>query len=302
MPASSERDVNTERVHRVLEAMSDTIYADLASPRRTAEFCLTTVQRAIEQRNPRALWDWIDYERAVPNAEALIECLDLSVDTIIGNSLDRELVGFCEGMRRETRDYVGYHSRRTRSEAVTRNIEPIVDGILTAIHAFDPALYEHSLVVGKFAHRLADGMGLSPEVTANIAVAGQVHEIGKLRVSRKLYHKPLPLTRNEFKTLHEQIWAGEAMLRNQPLLAGIATIVAGVHDIEAGGECSDIESKVIAVADVFHTLLQARPYRKAFAPQDALKMLLGLADRFDHDVIGQLAAMFGHTENSARSA
>jgi HD-GYP domain-containing protein (c-di-GMP phosphodiesterase class II) len=302
MIASSERAEHSTRVRGVLAEMPEPLYRRLSFPQQTADLCLTTVERALRLRNVRLVWEWIDYERSTSDEQALIACVDLAVNTAVGGTIDRETLQLSERIRSEVRDYVGAQSRRSRTDVRVREIEPVVDGILIALHAFDPSLHDHGIVVGKLARRLGEALDLSEDTCASLDVAGRVHEIGKLRVSRDLYVKPLPLTRTELQTVRGQIRDGFEMLRSHPVLAGITAIVEGANDVEAGTTAGDIECRILAVADVFHTMLIARPYRQARTPQEAFDTLQSEPSRFERSVVDALANMLGYHGQVAQSA
>jgi HD-GYP domain-containing protein (c-di-GMP phosphodiesterase class II) len=96
-----------------------------------------------------------------------------------------------------------------------------------------------------------------------------------------------------------------------PALAHIAPIVRAQREwfdgrgYPAGTSREEIpaESRIVAIADAFHAMTVARPYRQARSTNEALEEIVAMAGtQFDPELVGAFAAMLGYRPRVARSA
>lgn len=285
----------------IVESMPQRLYAALPYPSKTAEFCVDAVDAAMRTRNPRRILDWLDYEMATPVNENLLECLDLTIRRVVGFRAGQERTVFSSMIVKEARAHVRGASQAIRRSVANRNAEPIVAGILVAISAYDESLAKHSLAVETLARRMADFAGLDEETIARISLAARVHEIGKLSVTSDLRSKRARFDDHALATVRAQIRAGSDVLNAHEPMRHIVHIVRACYD-DVSSEMPT-ESRVIAVADAFHTLTMSRPYRKAVGPREALTEVLRLrGQRFDPAFADALAGMLASPHTFAQSA
>ena len=114
-----------------------------------------------------------------------------------------------------------------------------------------------------------------------LELAGLLHDIGKLRVPDELLEKPGPLTEVEKRTMSRHSFDTYNILCNIKGLEQVALWAAQHHERvngtgypyhnRAGG--ISLEARIVAVADVFQALAQARPYRPPMQPPEILEVL-----------------------------
>ena len=74
----------------------------------------------------------------------------------------------------------------------------------------------HGMCVSNLAFQVACEMGLEPEICHELAVAGVVHDIGKLEISKYLYSRQSdPLTIEELKYVRTHSTMGYAILNER---------------------------------------------------------------------------------------
>ena len=167
-------------------------------------------------------------------------------------------------------------ARRTGSEI---DIEKLL-GLSRLLEARDPYVHGHSRRVARHAVRVARAMGLSKEQVAQVRVAAEVHDIGKLFTPRQILNNPGPLTDAEYTVIQEHAARGAEMLEG----VGDPQITAMVrhhHERIDGygypdglrGTDIPIGSRIIAVADTFDAITSARAYRSARSHKLALDVL-----------------------------
>ena len=95
--------------------------------------------------------------------------------------------------------------RTTELESSMRKFYKSIDGAVKAIaltvEMRDPYMAGHQARVADLAADIAREMGLSPEQTAVIHMAGSLHDIGKICVPAEILAKPSVLTRDEFRLI-----------------------------------------------------------------------------------------------------
>jgi putative nucleotidyltransferase with HDIG domain len=177
-------------------------------------------------------------------------------------------------------------------------------GVLMILRHFiskDSYTENHCHRVSVYAVRIAAAMNLDAERIEDIRAAALLHDIGKLDISRELLYKAARLTREEYEEIQKHVAKGIAML--EPVggsLRRVIPIILAHHDRFDGsgyhptrGDDIPMESRIIAVADVYDSLTSDRPYRKAMSPFEARDTILkGAETEFDPKVVAAFQHAF----------
>jgi putative nucleotidyltransferase with HDIG domain len=157
----------------------------------------------------------------------------------------------------------------------------------------DPDLATHGRQVGRYAAMTARQLGVPRATADGLRLAGELHDVGKLEMPRRILDKPGPLDADEWAQIRTHPAIGAEMIRRVGL-DQIAGWVFAHHErpdglgYPRGLYAADIplESSVLAVADAFHAMTTDRPYKFAMHPADALAELDRAAgSQFDHVVV-----------------
>jgi putative nucleotidyltransferase with HDIG domain len=181
-------------------------------------------------------------------------------------------------------------------------------GVLMILRHFiskDTYTENHSYRVSVYAARIAEQMGLNAVRIDDVRAAALLHDIGKLDISRDLLYKAAKLTNEEYEKVQQHVAKGIEML--QPVggsLNRIIPIILAHHDKFDGsgyhptsGEAIPLESRIIAVADVYDALTSDRPYRKAMSQFDARDVIVkGSGSEFDPAVVDAFQTAFRRGE------
>ena len=187
-------------------------------------------------------------------------------------------------------------------------------GVLMILRHFiskDTYTENHCYRVSVYATRIAAQLNLSPDRVEDVRAAALLHDIGKLDISRDLLYKAAKLTREEYEAVQEHVSRGVEML--EPVggaLRRVIPIILAHHDKFDGsgyhptsGDNIPIESRIIAVADVYDALTSDRPYRKAMSPFEARDVITnGAETEFDPKVIAAFNTLFKRGELEIWSA
>jgi putative nucleotidyltransferase with HDIG domain len=150
-------------------------------------------------------------------------------------------------------------------------IDLICEAFAEVVDAKSHFTFCHSMGVADAALGIAQHIGLSPERVQLVRRAALLHDIGKLSVSNTILDKQGKLTENEWKAVYKHPGLTRRILERVGPLREIA-VVAGEHHEKLDGtgypdrlmaQDLTLESRIIAVADVYGSLSEDRPYRAA---------------------------------------
>lgn len=160
---------------------------------------------------------------------------------------------------------------------------------LASIKSYDEYTYSHSVNVSVLSMLIADRMGLSKTDTAQIGVAGLLHDIGKTHVPQSILNKPGTLDPEEWKFMERHTLMGVIELcRVKSVQAVIDPIfVAMQHHLFFNGTGYPRKSgawklhpyvHLIIVADIFDAMTTPRIYRQMTpTPDKVLRFILAKA-------------------------
>ena len=168
-------------------------------------------------------------------------------------------------------------------ERSTIGRDDVVASLLAAIEARDTATCEHSRAVGMWCGRLAKSLGMSAREQDFCAVAGTLHDVGKVSTPTEILQKPGPLDPDEWETMRAHAAAGGRMLERIPALREYASVVRAHHERLDGrgypdrlsGASIPMTARIVSVADSFHAMISRRPYREALPVPHAIEELRG---------------------------
>ena len=153
----------------------------------------------------------------------------------------------------------------------------------------------HVKRVSEYTRVLAEAMGYTPDEVDTIRVASMMHDIGKINIPSSILEKPGKLTDDEFEVIKTHVTEGEKLLHNSPgRIMQTARIIALQHHERWNGKGylgikgTDIalESRIVALADVFDALVSKRPYKTAFSDNTAYDIITkDSGSHFDPDVV-----------------
>jgi diguanylate cyclase (GGDEF)-like protein len=167
-----------------------------------------------------------------------------------------------------------------------------------AARMHESGLLDHLQRVAHFsrliARRLAGSHGLTDDFVEQVFLFAPLHDVGKAGISTDILLKPGRLSPHERTVMASHVTIGmqivETLIVRFDLgdLAGIdvlRNIVAGHHEkldgsgypLGLGGDAIPLESRIVAVADIFDALTSHRAYKEAWPAASAFATLEALA-------------------------
>ena len=148
----------------------------------------------------------------------------------------------------------------------------------------------HAICVSCLAGRLAAMLQEEQTVCYDLAVAGTIHDIGKIKLSSYLYGRDEEaLDVEQMKYIHQHTELGYEIAREHGYPEHIQQWILHHHENYDGsgypfhlkGEEIPYGARILRVCDVFAALTADRPYRRAFDLETAMDLMIEEIKNFD---------------------
>ena len=139
----------------------------------------------------------------------------------------------------------------------------------------------------------AEEMGLPHEQCYELAIAGMLHDIGKLKLTSYINGQEQdPLVIEELKYVRMHSTLGYEELKGQGYSDFVLESILYHHENYDGsgypankaGEDIPIGARILRVCDVYAALISDRPYRKAFDISAVMELMIDEVKNFDMQV------------------
>lgn len=158
----------------------------------------------------------------------------------------------------------------------------------------------HNINVASLSVVIGIKMGLRPDELKRIALAGIVHDVGKIKIPLQILLKPDKLTEKEYELVKLHVPLGYKIVRDELKLdALICRAVLEHHECYDGsgyprhisGQDLHIISQILAVSDTFDALSSNRVYAKEKTSGEIVKEMLSVNYRFSPQALYTLIHM-----------
>jgi HD-GYP domain-containing protein (c-di-GMP phosphodiesterase class II) len=183
-----------------------------------------------------------------------------------------------------------------------------VDAAFAAIAALtglkSPWLREHSTGVAELAEAAAWRVGLPARSVTLVRRAALAHDLGRVGVSNAIWEKPGPLGFGEWERVRLHPHFTERAFAQSTALAPIGILAGSHHERLDGsgyhrgtrGAALDQAARILAAADCYGAMREARPYRAALdAPAAEADLLREAGEgRLDPEAVDAVLNAAGH--------
>ncbi|NUU65970.1 HD domain-containing protein [Enterobacteriaceae bacterium BIT-l23] len=206
------------------------------------------------------------------------------------------------------RDAFWFRLESQRLHSVLKRITPVANMLMGSqdflefcllisriVDKYSSFTMTHSTSVSNVSCKIANLMGFSLHDQTEIAIAGYLHDIGKVHIPLAVLEKEGRLTDNEYALIRKHSYKTLEILALIKPLKRITPWAVNHHErLDGGGypfgltaRDLDLPSRIMAVADVFTALTENRPYRQGMAAQKALTILEEevAGNKLDGDVV-----------------
>lgn len=148
----------------------------------------------------------------------------------------------------------------------------------------------HGVCVSNLTYLIAKRLGLSDEDCCKLAIAGMLHDIGKLRLSSYLYGRNsngMLIEEIQYMRMHSTL--GYEILKENGYDDDICEAVLYHHENYDGSGYPDnrkaeqipLWARIMRVADSFAALVSERPYREAYDFDRAISIMIEDVKEYD---------------------
>ncbi|WP_310602619.1 HD-GYP domain-containing protein [Anaerosporobacter sp.] len=152
---------------------------------------------------------------------------------------------------------------------------------------------KHGIIVSNLARLLAEKLNKDDIYCYEMAKAGLLHDIGKLRLSKYLYGRGknvLQIEEMKYVRMHSEF--SYDILNKYDLSPTILEAIYHHHENFDGTGYPDnlksydipIGARILRTCDVFAALISERPYRKAFEIEAAVELMIDEVKNFDMEI------------------
>ncbi|WP_158943820.1 HD-GYP domain-containing protein [Granulicella sp. S190] len=234
----------------------------------------------------------LDFASAGLGVQRAIETLD----ELSGTWFDPQLVRIARSLHRrgalwnqcspadaeeDTRQAVLDLDSGRRHQLESRQIDRICEAFADVVDAKSHFTFRHSQGVADAAYGIAQAMGLPADRAQLVRRAALLHDIGKLGVPNAILDKKSQLNPEEWQSVYEHPRMTRMILERVAPFREMA-VIAGEHHEKLDGsgypdhlKGSDLsmESRIVAVADVYAALSEDRPYRVGIHLEETLSIM-----------------------------
>ncbi len=196
------------------------------------------------------------------------------------------ITGYCMGFL--------YEKKEKATQEIRQTYRGIIEMLSLIIDSADRQTQSHSYRVSIISEMIAREMKNQDEEVERIRVAALLHDLGKLGVSNEVLGKIEALSSEEKEQIkvHARFGAellepvGGRMLQILPLIMYHHERYDGSGYQKMKGEAIPLGARIIAVADVYDSLISDRSYRQGLPPFQARQEIVNNSgSHFDPDVV-----------------
>jgi putative nucleotidyltransferase with HDIG domain len=175
---------------------------------------------------------------------------------------------------------------------------------LSKLSDHDPYTLRHSVGTAVNSIILAKKLGvLDEKELVDVGMAGLLHDIGKVKVSKDIINKNGPLDELEWEEMRNHAEAGWEIVKDDPSLSERTKRAVREHHEDRNGTGypqglkqseTDLFSRIVCICDVFNALTTDRTYSKARTPFDAFQLMKEkIAHKIDDALFQELVKIYG---------
>lgn len=204
---------------------------------------------------------------------------DLAVPLVTNNELPKDLKYLYETLNipvisiEEAKNYVVDEKLENKIKGFSEYLQLNID-----IEMLEEGTIGHTLRVGRYVHELCELANLDNKTTKKVYIAGLFHDLGKIRIPKKIISKPGKLTPKEFEIMKKHSEYAYEIL-NDYLDEETLDMIVSHHERVDGsgypkGVMPSMGAKIIGIADSYDAMLSKRVYKKNKSLKATLEELM----------------------------
>jgi diguanylate cyclase (GGDEF)-like protein/putative nucleotidyltransferase with HDIG domain len=203
-----------------------------------------------------------------------------------------------------------YNKIAQKSKQISCEVEDIPEqfvDLLNVLSQKDMYTFIHSLYVAKFSKQLGEILGWNSLAVTNIALAGWLHDIGKIAIPNEILRKPAKLSDQEYRSIRKHVEYGLHLLQSFDIKNDVITAISEHHEKYDGtgypfGKAREeisIEGRILAIADAYSAMTIKRVYqsRHLSTAEAVCELEKGKGYQFDPVLVEQFVSMITMKQN-----
>lgn len=240
------------------------------------------------------LKDYYDFIKVVKDTECTNEFVDNS----------NEFACLSDDIKERTVKGLAYIYSNYDSDSVSDVAEAVSDELVSAmmtsssigfnldtLKVSDDYTFKHSVDVASLGVVVGKEAGFTKQNLKDIAIAGILHDVGKIKIPNEILNKPGKLDAEEYELIKQHPIYGYDILRTDRDIPDGALLGVLEHHEKVdgsgypyrkrGAEISNI-GRLLCIVDVYDALVTKRPYRsEVITPVSALEIMFSMRNTFD---------------------
>lgn len=177
---------------------------------------------------------------------------------------------------------------------------------LTTIKNHDEYLYNHSVNVCVMSIAFGQRLGMNKRLCSELGMAALFHDVGMINLPIEVLNKAGKYNTHEHESMRRHtVYSVKALLKQKALSEGMIRRILAAYehhmDYNLGGYPKpqrrrnlNLFSRIIQIVDSFDGMTTAKPYREAYLPDEALKVMLKESGtKFDPTLLKVFVNMIG---------
>ena len=261
-----EASTTAEAIRAISKHGIELVLVDLMAPEMgAAEFCRMLRKASVTQFLP------VFVTASRNDLEAEVRSIEAGADEFLVAPLREEAL-------------LARVQARLRHKAMIDSLddsETVLFSLAQSVEERDPDLGQHCHRMALMAAAMGLALGLPPADLLTLQRGGYLHDVGKVAIPDSVLFKPGPLTPEEWETMKTHAERGERICGGMRSLAAVLPVIRHHHEKWDGtgypdglsGEQIPLLARILQLADIYDALTTARPYKRAFSPEEALHVM-----------------------------
>lgn len=184
-----------------------------------------------------------------------------------------------------------------------------IEAFIDFIDKVDGYTGKHCKKVSELAAGLAEKLGFSASLLDIIKSAGQLHDIGKIRIPKEILSKKGKYNKEEYDIMKQHSSIGCEILSPMECFKKEIPIIRHHHEGWDGkgypdgisGNTIPLGARILAVCDSYEAMTNPRPYKDTLSHEQAIEELIkNKGTQFDPEVVDAFVEMLKEKGNPSK--
>jgi putative two-component system response regulator len=171
--------------------------------------------------------------------------------------------------------------RQKRLNEDLDHAEKVLFSIARTVESRDPNTGDHCERLVIHSKAFGEFLELPRSDIRDLMWGGYLHDIGKVGIPDSVLLKKGRLTPEEFQVMKQHVVIGETICQPLRTMRGVIPIIRHHHERWDGsgypdglvGDTIPFLAQVFQVIDIYDALTSERPYKRAYSPEEALRII-----------------------------